>query len=149
MKNVLVIDDEVDILERFEFLLEDVCDEVFTANSAADGIQILADGNHIHCIVCDVDMPKVNGIQFIKKIREDLKSKIPVIFYSGRADDQDMIESYKYGTFDYIMKPNFQLLEVSIKSAFLITERIEAGEEVDLIQNANETYKELIQTLID
>lgn len=147
MRNILIVDDEVDILEKFEFLFEDLCDEVLTADHASKALQKIEDGESISCIICDVNMPDIDGIEFIRRLRNDLNSKIPVIFYSGRGDDQDMIESSKHGTFDFIMKPNFQQLEQSILKAFELFDRMKSGEDIDLQLEANETYKELVEAL--
>jgi DNA-binding NtrC family response regulator len=146
MAGILIVDDEVELLEKIQFILEDLADEVFIAENAEQALEILDVQDNICCVIADVNMPRKTGIDLLKSARNQ-NFKAPFIFYSGRADDAAMVESSQYGTFDFIMKPNFQQLEDSTRLAIEIGKRILSGETVDLTKESNETFKELIQAL--
>ena len=96
--NLILIDDEVMLLEKTAMLLEDIADKVFTADSGAKGLEIIKN-NKIHCILCDINMPNMNGVEVLKKIRE-LKQETPFIFYTGHGSRELMKEAIKYGALD-------------------------------------------------
>lgn len=57
-------------------------------------------------ILLDIKMPKVDGLQVLKAIREDERTKyIPVVMMTSSKEERDIIESYKLGTNSYIVKP--------------------------------------------
>ena len=111
--NLLLIDDEEMILESSKDLLEDIADKVFTANRGAKGIEVFK-SETIHCILCDINMPEMNGIDVIKQIRE-LNSDVPFIFYTAHGSDELMREAAKYGAFDFLDKPALEGLEEIVK----------------------------------
>lgn len=56
-------------------------------------------------ILLDINMPRINGIEALKIIRQDLKLTLPVIILTTSLRDQDVIESYKLGVNAYVSKP--------------------------------------------
>ncbi len=57
-------------------------------------------------ILLDLKMPKINGIEVLRRIREDERLKmIPIVMLTSSKEDQDIIESYKLGINAYIVKP--------------------------------------------
>ena len=107
--NLLIIDDEKLIVERVSMLLEDLADEVFTAYDGVEGFEVFQE-NNIDCIICDIKMPRLNGVELIKKIRE-VNKEVPFIFYTGHGSKELMMEVVKYGAFDFLDKPNLDHLE--------------------------------------
>ncbi|MBH48299.1 MAG: transcriptional regulator [Halobacteriovorax sp.] len=107
--NLLLIDDEEMILESSKDLLEDIADKIFTANRGAKGIEVFK-SETIHCILCDINMPEMNGIEVIKQIRE-LNANVPFIFYTAHGSDELMREAVKFGAFDFLDKPALEGLE--------------------------------------
>jgi class 3 adenylate cyclase len=79
--------------------------EVFTAPSAAKLFEILADVRPA-MILLDIEMPGMNGYEAIKilKDREETRD-IPVVFLTGKADEEDELEGLDLGAVDYITKP--------------------------------------------
>lgn len=57
-------------------------------------------------ILLDINMPKVNGLEVLKKLKADHRtSRIPVVILTSSNEDRDLIESYKLGANSYVVKP--------------------------------------------
>lgn len=101
-KNVLVIDDEIQIRRLLKIGLEDSGYSVYEAADGKKGIQELI--NHKPSIVLlDLGLPDEDGISVLKKIREF--SDVPVIILSVRNSEKDIISALDTGANDYITKP--------------------------------------------
>ena len=102
--SMLIIDDNKDIIG---YLNEEFSDSytVYGANGGKKGLQI-AHNVIPDIILCDVDMPSIDGLTFCKMIKSDsLTSHIPVILVSAKSLQTDQIEGLKSGADDYITKP--------------------------------------------
>lgn len=108
MGKVLVADDEKEVLELVRLYLEK---DGFEVVSAEDGMSALGfvQTEDIDCAVLDVMMPKLNGFQLLKKIRES--SNIPVIMLTARDASSDKVLALDMGADDYVAKP-FDPLEL-------------------------------------
>ncbi|OFZ26003.1 MAG: hypothetical protein A2381_11725 [Bdellovibrionales bacterium RIFOXYB1_FULL_37_110] len=114
-KNLLIIDDELDILTILEVLFAKHVNRVFKAENGKVALEIIRQ-NQIDCIICDINMPEMNGIEVIAKIRE-MGNEVPIIFYSAYGNQDFMLKAGKYGAYDFICKPNIpQLEEVTINA---------------------------------
>jgi two-component system nitrogen regulation response regulator NtrX len=107
--NLLIVDDEPILLKNLRANLEEYADEIFVANNGLEALEIIAKED-IHCIICDINMPKMNGVEVIKRIREQ-NNDVPFIFYTGHGNKELMFEAIKYGAFDFLNKPYFDGLE--------------------------------------
>ncbi len=107
--NLLIVDDEPLLLKRLKMNLQEYADIVFTAPDGIEALEILKK-EKIHCVICDVNMPRMNGVEVIKRIRSE-KNDVPFIFYTGHGNQEMMLEVAKYGAFDFFNKPNFDGLE--------------------------------------
>ncbi len=103
---ILVIDDEKDIRKTICRQLEGTIYEVLEAEDGEKGIQVLADENilEIKVIICDVRMPKVNGVEAVAFFRENYAT-IPIIVLTGYPDVQLAVDFMKEGVVDYLVKP--------------------------------------------
>ncbi|GAB5046793.1 sigma-54-dependent transcriptional regulator [Thermodesulfovibrio sp. TK110] len=100
---VLIVDDEMGILDTVSGILEDEGYKTITAVDAETAMDIL-DKEEIDLIFLDVWLPKMNGIEAIKKIKEkDLH--IPVIMISGHGNVEVAVQAVKLGAFDFLEKP--------------------------------------------
>ncbi len=101
-KNILVIDDEIQIRRLLKIGLEDSGYSVFEAEDGKKGVQELI--NHKPSIVLlDLGLPDEDGLSVLKKIREF--SDVPVIILSVRSSEKDIISALDSGANDYITKP--------------------------------------------
>lgn len=108
MENVLVCDDDRAILDSIEIYLKL---EGYNVLKAEDGIKALEiiQNNEIHCLVLDIMMPRLDGLQTTLKIRE--KFNFPIILLSAKSEDTDKIAGLGFGADDYVTKP-FNPLEL-------------------------------------
>ena len=102
---LLVVDDSP---EALSMLNDSLTQAGFSVLVALDGLQALSICRKIvpDLILMDAMMPKLNGFETCKKLREDPAfSSVPVIFMTGLDSDETMLSSFKAGAVDYVQKP--------------------------------------------
>jgi DNA-binding response OmpR family regulator len=111
--NILIAEDEKDIRNLLRISLTD---EGYTILTAADGLEALEiiRSTDIHLAILDVMMPRLDGFNLLRKIREF--STVPVIFLTARADDMDKVLGLGIGADDYLAKP-FSMSELLARVA--------------------------------
>ncbi len=116
MHTILVVDDEPNYLIVLAELLRDEDYEVFTADSATAALPIVRNTD-LDLVLSDMKMPGMDGIAFMKKIKEFNKN-LPVILITAYAEVEKAVEAMHLGAFTYLAKPfsNEQLL-ASIRKA--------------------------------
>lgn len=146
MKKILVIDDDELFLETLERLLASHGFQVSTARSGMEAIELVR-RDCFDLIISDVRMPEMDGIETLKKIKEqDPRSRSIVM--TGYASDTAAIQALKLGADDYINKP-FHLDEF-LESVRRSLERYEKemGATVSTSQ-MQKKYHELIENIIN
>lgn len=111
--NLLLVDDEELLVKTLSYTLEDSAEKIFMANDGIEALEILGKET-IHCILCDINMPKMNGVELLKKVRAD-GNKVPFIFYTGHGNKELMIEAAKYGALDFLSKPHLNGLDEAVE----------------------------------
>ncbi|MGL4914353.1 MAG: response regulator transcription factor [Romboutsia sp.] len=106
--NILVVEDEQDIAIAIQAYLVNQGYNVFIANNGIEGLEIL-ENEKIHLSIVDIMMPKMDGITFTMKLRED--HDFPVIMLSAKSEEIDKITGLNIGADDYVTKP-FKPLEL-------------------------------------
>ena len=103
---ILVVDDEAEIRKTIRLQLEGTNYDVLEAEDGEKGIQVLDNENvlEVVVIICDVRMPKVNGVEAVGYFRKNYPS-IPIIVLTGYPDVQLAVEFMKDGVVDYLVKP--------------------------------------------
>ncbi|HCY06403.1 MAG TPA: DNA-binding response regulator [Erysipelotrichaceae bacterium] len=107
-KNILIAEDDKDIVDILILYLQNEKHNIFTAENGEEAYEIFKN-NTIHICLFDIMMPKLNGYDLIKKIREE--SNVPIIILSAKNQDTDKIIGLNIGADDYITKP-FNPLEL-------------------------------------
>ena len=102
MTRILLVDDDVELVGLLREYLETEGLSVGTAHDGLKGAQE-ALGGHYDLAVLDVMMPGMNGIETLRRIRQE--SRIPVIMLTARGDDMDRILGLELGADDYVPKP--------------------------------------------
>ena len=125
-QRILVVDDDHEIVRAIAINLER---EGFEVLCAYDGMQALdlAMNNEIQLIIIDVMMPKMDGFEMVRRIRQTDK-QTPVLFLTARSAINDVVEGFELGANDYLKKPfGMQELIIRIKAlmgkAFSFTEQ--------------------------
>lgn len=104
MKKVLVVDDTKSILKMVKFVLGEKYD-LYLSNSGQLALDIL-ERKPIDIVLMDVDMPDMDGIETVKRIRQMERIKdIPVMFFTAMATQETVSACAKLGMVDYIVKP--------------------------------------------
>ena len=117
MKNtILVVDDEEEIRNLLEIYLLNEGYKVIKASNGEEAIELI-ENKDIQLVVLDVMMPKMNGLEACKKIREKLN--IPILMLSAKSEDMDKIHGIMTGADDYIIKP-FNPLEFTVRVKALL-----------------------------
>lgn len=110
-KRVLVVDDEKLIVKGIRFSLEQDDMKVDCAYDGEEALK-LARENTYDMILLDIMLPKLDGFEVCRQIREF--SDVPIIMLTAKGDDMDKILGLDYGADDYITKP-FNILEVKAR----------------------------------
>ncbi|MBT7993945.1 MAG: response regulator [Bacteroidetes bacterium] len=123
-KKILAIDDEITIRKLLSIFLS----KYYDVETKADGLEALRwiqDGNSPDLIICDIQMPNMNGHDFVMNIRASgMHNKIPLLMLSGEEESETRIKFYKLRVRNFITKPyNPEELLVLIK--LILGEEIE------------------------
>jgi CheY-like chemotaxis protein len=106
---LLVEDDKVDAMTVTRSLREiHVLNQVKVAGNGEEALQYLQDSSgELPCIILlDLNMPKMNGIEFLQIIKQDSAfKKIPVVVLTTSKNEQDKLESFNLGVAGYMIKP--------------------------------------------
>jgi two-component system, LuxR family, response regulator FixJ len=113
---VHVIDDDDAVRDSLTFLLRTVGIEVQSYPSAGAFLDAVA-GAQLKCVITDVRMPGMSGIDLLRRLRE-LKIDVPVIVITGHGDVPLAVEAMKIGAADFLEKPfDDDTLLASVRSA--------------------------------
>jgi len=115
-KHILVVDDDPAILRLVSTNLKARDYEVTTATNGEESLEAVQ-RDFVDLIVLDLMMPKVDGVEVCRRIRE--WSDVPIIILSARGDEKDKVKCLELGADDYLTKP-FGIAELMarIKTAF-------------------------------
>jgi CheY-like chemotaxis protein len=107
---LLVEDDEVDVMNvRRAFERNNVSNPLFVAGNGLEALEMLRDGTvprERRLILLDLNMPKMNGIEFLQALRADPDlAAAPVVVLTTSNDDQDKIDAYNLNVAGYLLKP--------------------------------------------
>lgn len=99
---ILVVDDEQSIVNIIAYNLKKEGYEVICAGDGEEGLNLALTENP-DLILLDIMMPKLDGYEVCRKVRE--KSNVPIIMLTARADEVDKVIGLEMGADDYVTKP--------------------------------------------
>ncbi|WP_228893095.1 response regulator [Pseudoduganella aquatica] len=102
MSKVLLIDDDIELVGMFREYLEQEGFEVSTAHDGESGAAAALSGLYAIAVL-DVMMPRMNGLETLRRIRSH--SRMPILMLTARGDDTDRIVGLELGADDYVAKP--------------------------------------------
>ncbi|MCY7296717.1 response regulator [Alteromonas sp. a30] len=128
---LIVEDDEGDILSIKRALKKCKLDNpIFVAHDGVEALEILREGKQVvwpYLILLDINMPRMNGLQFLEELRQDEELKKAVVFVLTTSDDEkDMVSAYEKNIAGYLLKQNVLddfLSLVSLVDQFSLTVR--------------------------
>ncbi len=122
IKPILMIDDEINLLNSFDFTLADAgMDNTILCNDSRKAMDILRE-TEVSLILLDLSMPYIRGEELLEKITPEFP-EVPVIVVTGDTEIETAVKCMKLGAFDYIVKPiEENRLINQIKRALEITE---------------------------
>lgn len=140
-KTILVVDDERAIRNSLKEILSFEGYEVLDAVDGEQAINIIKEQTNIDCILCDIKMPKVDGIEVLDFVR-DARPDIPIIMISGHGDIDTAVDAVKKGAYDFISKPpDLNRLLITIKNA---TEKVNLIKETKTLKKKIAKQNEII-----
>lgn len=130
---LLVVDDDEEIRELEKMLLQAYFDEVI---EASNGEEAILKAKEADFIIIDWMMPKMNGVEAVKFIREE--TLVPILFVTARGQEYDKIVGYGSGADDYIVKP-FSPQELQLKVQAIKRRYTEFGTKASATLTENES----------
>lgn len=131
---ILVVDDESRMrkLVRDFLVREDY--EVLEAGDGEEALDIFYKEKNIALIILDVMMPKINGWDVCREVRET--SKVPIIMLTAKSDESDELTGFELGVDEYISKPFSPKILVARVNALLRRSGLTAGMMKNLLRRA-------------
>ena len=129
---ILVVDDESRMRKLVRDFLEKQGYQVAEAADGEEAVDLFFRDRNISLVILDVMMPRMDGWQVLREIRQ--YSKVPVIMLTARSDERDELLGFKLGVDEYISKPFSPRILVSRVDAVL--RRSGAGEADQVLESA-------------
>ncbi|PKI13234.1 response regulator transcription factor [Colwellia sp. 12G3] len=121
-QHIVIIEDDIMLADLTQSFLQQH-NYLVTVYNTANAFLSQADYNKIDIIVCDINMPEMNGFELCKRVRDNYSG--PFIFLTARKDDVDQIQGLELGADDYINKPvKPPLLLARIRASIKTKERL-------------------------
>lgn len=106
LKKILVVDDSALIHQMYRLVMTRYKCEIADAMNGQEALDVLAVENDIQLVLLDINMPVMNGVQFLEKASAmGITRKIPVIVISTEGKEADTIRGLKLGARGYLKKP--------------------------------------------
>lgn len=114
---MLIVEDEGQVLKQMKIALEDFVGDIYTASNGKEAIEVL--NNHkINILITDILMPKMDGLELIRYIRDDNIPLDSIIVTSAYSETNYMMDAIRLRVDGYLLKPinTKEMLEVIQKS---------------------------------
>ena len=138
---ILVIEDDVNICNFVKTIMETNGYQVFDARNGSNGKLIFL-SHRPDLIVLDLGLPDIDGVDFIKMVRET--SNIPIIVLSARTGERDKIDALDLGANDYVTKP-FSTGELLARVRAALRDNRRRNSQVDILKNVFRTKDMVIE----
>jgi YesN/AraC family two-component response regulator len=106
LKNIelLYVEDEADVMNQTKLILDDFVKTVHTAKDGEEGLKKALE-LPIDIIIVDINMPKMNGIEMLKALKNEHEKNIPSIITTAHTDTEYLIDAINLKVDGYIIKP--------------------------------------------
>ena len=100
---ILVVDDESRMRKLVKDFLEKKGYRVLEAENGLEAMELFYEDKDIALIILDVMMPKMDGWQVCREVRQS--SRVPIIMLTARSEERDELQGFELGVDEYISKP--------------------------------------------
>ncbi len=113
-QTILLVEDNADDIELTLRVLKThhIANNVIVARDGEEALKLLFEADQVFSqelpsvVVLDLNMPKVDGLEVLRRIRADPRTKaLPVVIMTTSTEEQDIVASYKLGANSYVCKP--------------------------------------------
>lgn len=140
MSSILIIDDEKAIRKTLNEILSFEGFKVTEASDGEEGLKLFT-SQSFDVVLCDIKMPKMDGIEFLTKATE-ANPDVPVIMISGHGTIETAVDAVKKGAYDYISKPpDLNRMLITIRNA---TDRNSLSKEARTLKRKVTRVQEMI-----
>ncbi|MFP4623627.1 MAG: response regulator [Gemmatimonadota bacterium] len=105
LRKVLVIEDSPMMRSLYRMVLEEVADALLFAEDGVEGLDVASREPDVDLYIVDVNLPRLDGIEFIRRLRTELDADSPVVVVSTECDEPDRAAAYEAGADAYLCKP--------------------------------------------
>jgi DNA-binding response OmpR family regulator len=139
MPTILIVEDEKNMAFALKEFFEAHEYKAFNVFNGLDGVRALRTMS-IDLIITDINMPEMNGLEFVSKVRAQPNGEnMPIIVVSGNTDDQTVMRGLELGANDYVTKPfKFRELFFKVKNLLGVKNKLESvninSNSVDIIE---------------
>lgn len=140
MFNILVVEDDAILNRMIAVKLKQSGYMTYTAFNGDEALAVM-DDYHIDLVVTDVMMPKMDGFEFIKTLRE-AKCSLPILIITAKGELDDMETGFSVGTDDYMVKP-INLSEMILRVKALLRRSNMSAEKKLILNNTVLDYDRL------
>lgn len=142
--NVLLVEDEITLATIIKETLEQDLFCINLAHNGEEGLKLFFE-IHPDIVVADVMMPRMDGFEMVRRIRQVDKT-IPVLFLTARSAIDDVVAGFELGANDYLKKP-FGMQELIIRMKALLNKAFVAKDEVQTYELGDYLFNPTLQTL--
>ena len=139
---ILVVDDEKLIVKGIRFSLQQDGMEVEAAYDGEEALNCIKE-KKFDLVVLDVMLPKMNGLEVCRQVRDF--SQVPIIMVTAKGEDMDKIMGLEYGADDYIVKP-FNILELKARIKAILRRSVK---KVDINEDKKQNVLEVRGLKVD
>ncbi len=145
---ILSVDDELDmedlILQKFRRKIRKGEIEFLFAHNGQEALDVLRENTDINIVLADINMPKMDGLEFLRRVNEKENPLLHVIMVSAYGDMKNLRTAMNLGAFDFITKPiDFSDMELTINKTTEVINRLiiqkEEMQRLSVIENEVKT----------
>lgn len=105
-RQILIVDDSKTVRNLLAFILKKEGYRVLAAEDGLEGLEKLYSAQMVDLIICDVNMPRMDGFTFIQNVREQESYRdLPIIVLSTEGQEKDIQTGMRLGANQYLVKP--------------------------------------------
>lgn len=104
--HILIVDDSKTVRNLVSYVMKKEGFRVVTAEDGLDGLEKLYSAKQVDMVICDVNMPRMDGFTFIKNVRQQEEYRdLPIIVLSTEGEERDIQTGMRLGANMYMVKP--------------------------------------------